>query len=356
MVNGLLPHAIYRLGQSAVVLANSCLACLLCLGSLTHFLSAPHVLSGEPMILPFGEKFDLLISFEFQVILFQAPSVLNDKFFNGMSHLRQVLKRPCGPPMEMVAGSTAVVAFEPAGPSSPRPAPPNPGQLVKVLLQDVYGSMFVGVEVVRSMTHHGVSFEGAWLGAERPEVHLQGERRLHWPPGRNVPWVRVHLCTVDPDPCAAEEDLHIQRKDMKILNGPEELPDGEARLSASDWLREWQEGVATVPESGRLYDEEAARASSAGPFVLPPARGGTEGTEVGQRLAVLESQILRDLEGGDQRGVKRTTSGVKRLTLPAVPTPLLPEPGEEVVQQSREIVAPTPEGRKSLLRVRLETV
>ena len=52
------------------------------------------------MTLPFGEKFDLLISFEFQVILFQAPCVLNDKFFNGMSHLRQVLKRPCGPPME----------------------------------------------------------------------------------------------------------------------------------------------------------------------------------------------------------------------------------------------------------------
>ena len=143
---------------------------------------------------------------------------------------------------------------------------------------------------------------------------------------------------------------------MKILNGPGELPDGEARLNASDWLREWQEGVASVPESGRLYDEEATRASSAGPFVLPPARGSTEGTEVGQRLAVLESQILRDLEGGDQRGVKRTTSGVKGLTLPAVPTPLLPEPGEEVVQQSRETVTPTPQDRKSLLRVRLEGV
>ena len=111
-----------------------------------------------------------------------------------------------------------------------------------------------------------------------------------------------------------------------------------------------------MPESGRLYDEEAARASSAGPFVLPPARGGTEGAEVGQRLAVLESQILRDLEGGDQRGVKRTTSGVKGLTLPAVPTPLLPEAGEEVVQQSRETVTPTPQDRKSLLRVRLEGV
>ena len=111
-----------------------------------------------------------------------------------------------------------------------------------------------------------------------------------------------------------------------------------------------------MPESARLYDEEAARAASAGPFVLPPARGATEGAEVGQRLAVLESQILRDLEGGDQRGVKRTTSGEKGLTLPAVLTPPLPEPGEEVVQQSREAVAPTPEDRKSLLRVRLEGV
>ena len=111
-----------------------------------------------------------------------------------------------------------------------------------------------------------------------------------------------------------------------------------------------------MPESARLYDEEAARVASAGPFVLPPARGATEGAEVGQRLAVLESQILRDLEGGDQRGVRRTTSGEKGLTLPAVPTPPLPEPGEEVVQQSREAVTRTPEDRKSLLRVRLEGV
>ena len=98
---------------------------------------------------------------------------------------------------------------------------------------------------------------------------------------------------------------------MKILIGPEELPDGEVRLSALDWLREWQEGVETVRESGRLYDEEAARASSAGPFVLPPARGITEEAEVGQRLTVLEIQILRDLEGGDQRGVRMTTSEAK---------------------------------------------
>ena len=143
---------------------------------------------------------------------------------------------------------------------------------------------------------------------------------------------------------------------MKILEGPEELPDGEVRLSASDWLREWHGGVATVPESGGLYDEEAARVASAGPFVLPPARGASDGAEVGQRLAVLEGQILRDLEGGDQRGVRRTTSGEKGLTFPAVSTPPLPEPGEEVVQQSREAVTRTPEDRKSLLRVRLEGV
>ena len=113
-----------------------------------------------------------------------------------MSRLRQVLKRPCGPPMGMAAGSTAAVAFEPAGPSSPRPAPPNPGQLVQVLMHErearrSMGHMFVGVEVAGSMTHHGVSFEGAWLGAERPDVQQWGERTLRWPPGRSVPWVRV---------------------------------------------------------------------------------------------------------------------------------------------------------------------
>ena len=48
-------------------------------------------------------------------------------------------------------------------------------------------------------------------------------------------------------------------------------------MSALDWLREWQEGVETVREGGRLYDEKAARASSAGPFVLHPARGSTKG-------------------------------------------------------------------------------
>ena len=46
------------------------------------------------MTLPLNEKFDLLFSFEFLVILFQAPCVLNDWFLNGMFHLQQVLKRP----------------------------------------------------------------------------------------------------------------------------------------------------------------------------------------------------------------------------------------------------------------------
>ena len=41
----------------------------------------------------YGDRFGLLISFEFQLVLFQAPCVLNDKFFNGMSQLQQVLKR-----------------------------------------------------------------------------------------------------------------------------------------------------------------------------------------------------------------------------------------------------------------------
>ena len=251
--------------------------------------------------------------------------------------------------MGLAAGSTAAVAFEPAGPGSPLPAPPNAGADARLRGQEVYGSHVCGSGSCRVE-------DPPWGQFRSPEVQQWGERALHWPPGRSVPWVRVHLCTVDPDTCAAEGDLHIQGKDVKILEGPEELPDGEVRLSASDWLREWQGGVVTVPESARLYDEEAARVASAGPFVLPPARGATEGAEVGQRLAVLEGQILRDLEGGDQCGVRRTTSGEKGLTLPAVPTPPLPEPGEEVVQQSREAVTRTPEDRKSLLRVRLEGV
>ena len=51
-----------------------------------------------------------------------------------------------------------------------------------------------------------------------------------------------------------------------------------------------------------------------------------------------------------------TASETKGLALPAVPRLPLPEPGEEIVQQSRDAVTRTPEGRKSLLRVRLETV
>ena len=66
MVSGLLPHAFYQLGQAAVVSSSSCLVRFLYWSSLTDFLSAPHVLSGESMTLPFGAKFDWLISFEFQ--------------------------------------------------------------------------------------------------------------------------------------------------------------------------------------------------------------------------------------------------------------------------------------------------
>ena len=147
--------------------------------------------------------------------LVQAPCELDDRLFNGMS---RVLKRPCGPPMGLAAGSTAAVAFEPAGPGSPLPTPPNPGQLVQVLKYErearkSMGHMFVGVEVARSKTHHGVSFEGAWLGAERLEVQQWNERALHWPPGRSAPWVRVHLCAVDPNTCVADGDLHIQGKE-----------------------------------------------------------------------------------------------------------------------------------------------
>ena len=51
MVNGLLPHAIYQLGQAAVVLTISFLVRLLCWSLFTHLLSAPHVLcgGGDPM-------------------------------------------------------------------------------------------------------------------------------------------------------------------------------------------------------------------------------------------------------------------------------------------------------------------
>ena len=166
----------------------------------------------------------------------QAPCELDDRLCNGMSHLRRVLKRPCGPPMGLTAGSTAAVAFEPAGPGSPLPAPPNSGELVQVLMHErearkSMGHMFVGVEVAGSKTHHGVSSGGAWLGAERSEVQQWGERALHRPPGRS-----------DPDYCAGEGDVHIQGKDLKILEGPEELPDGEVRLNASSWLLEWQGG------------------------------------------------------------------------------------------------------------------
>ena len=54
---------------------------LLCWSSLTDFLSAPHVLCGGPMTLPFGAKFDLLISFEFQAKVSKHLKVpLSDSF------------------------------------------------------------------------------------------------------------------------------------------------------------------------------------------------------------------------------------------------------------------------------------
>ena len=69
-----------------------------------------------------------------------------------------------------------------------------------------------------------------------------------------------------------------------------------------------------------LYDKEAARVASASPFVLPPARGASEGAEVGQRLAVLER-------------CEKDDKWRKRVDPSSVPTPPLPELGEEIVQQ-----------------------
>ena len=80
---------------------NQQLSCFLALLEFTH----SFLVSSTR--LPLDEKFDLLISFVIQVILFQAPCVLNEKFFTSMFHLQQVLKRPYGPPMEMVSGLRA---------------------------------------------------------------------------------------------------------------------------------------------------------------------------------------------------------------------------------------------------------
>ena len=66
MVSGLLPLAFYQLGKAAFVSSSSCLVRFLYWSSLTDLLSAPHGLCGESMTLPFGAKFDWLISFEFQ--------------------------------------------------------------------------------------------------------------------------------------------------------------------------------------------------------------------------------------------------------------------------------------------------
>ena len=175
------------------------------------------------------------------------------------------------------------------------------------------GHIFVGVEVAGSKTHHGVSFEGSLAGARSAQRFSSGARE-HFTASRAE-------CTL-----GASAPLHGRSRHLR----------SRGRSPHSGGGRENSGGPRGT-----------ARVASAGPFVLPLARGEAD---VGQRLAVLEGQIL------DQRGVRRTSSGEKGLTLPAVPTPPLPEPGEEVVQQSREAVTRTPEDRKSLLRVRLEGV
>ena len=91
---------------------NQQLSCLLALLKFTHsYLVSSTRLVRRADDFIFDEKFDLLFLFEFQVFLSQAPCVLNDKFFNGMFHLQQVLKRPYGPPLEMVSGNTGARGF-----------------------------------------------------------------------------------------------------------------------------------------------------------------------------------------------------------------------------------------------------
>ena len=52
----------------------------------------------------------------------------------------------------------------------------------------------------------------------------------------------------------------------------------------------------------------------------------------------------------NQRGVEMTASESKGLAIPAVLSPPLPEPGEEVVQQSREAVTRKPEGSEIIIK------
>ena len=140
------------------------------------------------MIFLYGDKFDLLISFEFQVVLFQAPCVLNDKFFNGMCQLQQVLKRACGPPIRKVAGEHGGRGFracrsEFSAACTAESRSVGEGTVARARDRNVYGSHVCGSRSFEVNDPPWSQFRRSLVGEERLEVHQQCEKRLHWPPG-----------------------------------------------------------------------------------------------------------------------------------------------------------------------------
>ena len=100
-----------------------------------------------------------------------------------MSQLQQVLKRPCGPPVGnggwklggrgFRAGRSEFAAARAAESRSV-----GESTVARARDRDGCGSHVYGSRSFEVNEPPWGQLEGAWLGAERPEIHQQGERRL----------------------------------------------------------------------------------------------------------------------------------------------------------------------------------
>ena len=318
----------------------NCLFALFCLfafwGSFIHFLSTPRVLL-EAMSLPFGYKFGLLISFEFQVILFQALCVLNDKFFNGMSQLQQVLKRPCGPSVGNGGWKLGGRGFR-AGRSEFAAARTAESRSVgDVCGSHVYGSRSFEVNEPplghfrRSLVGGGTSRN---LSARREKTSLASTS------------VHGHSRGRSPHSKEGHENSDRPRRTSR-WRSPIERFGLAARVATGsrDRSRKWQ---AVRRGSNKSFFSGSVR----------PACGTRKHGRDGSRPEAecsRESDPERSRRRRSAKCEKENKWGERICPFSGADTSSA-RSREEVVEQSGEAVTPTPQDRKSLLRVKLEGV
>lgn len=111
---------------------------------------------------------------------------------------------------------------------------------VTLVVKDLQRSheFYADVLGMEPMERPRFSFAGSWFKAGRTQIHLILEHAESGPAGVEVPRKLLHLSRTHhfafevPDTYAAADFLH--RKNVPIVSGPKERPDGEVQVFATD--------------------------------------------------------------------------------------------------------------------------